>query len=61
MHALIAQGALVEVLPDLACEAMSIWLLHGHGSRVPKSVRAAMKWIAEIMGPFVEAEARRAP
>lgn len=61
MHAKLASGALVEILPDLACAAMPLWLLHTHGRSVPRRVRAVMAWIAEVVTPYLDAHAGRTP
>lgn len=55
MHGKLAAGTLVEVLPELSSEPMPVWLLHTHGRTAPRSVRAVMLWIAEIMTPFIDA------
>lgn len=60
MHGKLAAGALVEVLPEYACAPMPIWLVHTHGRAVPRRVRAVMTWVAEVMAPFLEADAERA-
>jgi DNA-binding transcriptional LysR family regulator len=59
MHAALAAGTLVEVLPDFACAPMSISLQHTHGRNVPRRIRAVMKWITEVVAPFLEANAER--
>ena len=48
---LLEDGALVEILPDLASEPMAVSLVHGHGRSVPKRVRAVMQWLAAVLAP----------
>lgn len=45
----LADGSLVEVLPDWPCAAMPVSLVHGHGRAVPKRVRAVMTWLAQLI------------
>ncbi|QSQ23163.1 LysR family transcriptional regulator [Pyxidicoccus parkwayensis] len=59
MHARLAAGTLVEVLPEFPCAPMPVSLLHTHGRNVPRRVRVVMNWIAEVMGPYLEADAGR--
>lgn len=47
----LASGELVEVLPEHRCPPMPVTLLHTHGRRPPRRVRALIGWIAEILGP----------
>ncbi|MEY4551360.1 MAG: hypothetical protein RL685_7555 [Pseudomonadota bacterium] len=42
-----ADGTLVELLPDLTCAPLPVWLLHTHGRNAPRRVRAVMTWLAE--------------
>ena len=42
-----ADGTLIELLPDLTCAPMPVWLLHTHGRNAPRRVRAVMTWLAE--------------
>jgi DNA-binding transcriptional LysR family regulator len=44
-------GSLVEILPDLPSEPMSVSLVHSHGRNVPRRVRAVMTWIAGLIQP----------
>jgi len=45
MRQALADGRLLEVLPDFPCEPMPVSLVHGHGHRPPKRVRALMSWL----------------
>ena len=47
----IADGSLIEVLPDFTCEPMPVSLVHAHGRNVPRRVRAVMSWIALTIAP----------
>ncbi len=49
----IAAGELVEVLPQYASEPMPVSLVHAHGRRVPRHVRAVMTWIAQQVTPHL--------
>jgi DNA-binding transcriptional LysR family regulator len=51
----LAEGTLVEVLPELTCAPMPVTLLHTHGRRVPRRVRAVMTWLSEVLAPHIEA------
>lgn len=51
LHALLDDGALVEVLPDLPAAPMPVSLLHAHGRTPPRRVRAVMTWLASIVTP----------
>jgi len=44
-------GDLVEILPDLPSEPMAVSLVHAHGRRVPRRVRAVMTWLAAVLAP----------
>lgn len=44
-----ADGTLIEILPDLTCAPMPIWLLHTHGRNAPRRVHAVMSWLAECV------------
>jgi len=48
---LLEAGELVEILPDLPSEPMPVSLVHAHGRRVPKRVRAVMTWLAAVIAP----------
>lgn len=50
---LLADGALQEVLPELTCAPMPVFLLHTHGRRVPQRVRVVLDWLAQLLAPFL--------
>lgn len=43
----LAEGTLVEILPEHSCAPMPVSLLHTHGKNPPRRVRAVMTWLAE--------------
>ena len=47
----LANGTLVEILPELTSEPMPVTLVHGHGRSVPKRVRVVMSWVAGLIRP----------
>lgn len=49
----IAEGSLVEVLPEHAAEPMPVSIVHAYGTRVPRRVRAVMSWIDEAARAMV--------
>jgi DNA-binding transcriptional LysR family regulator len=51
LRALIEDGVLVEILPDLGSEPMPVSLVHPHGRNLPKRVRAVMNWLAGVITP----------
>ncbi len=51
----LAVGTLVDVLPELTCAPMPVTLLHTHGRRVPRRVRAVLTWLSEVLAPHIEA------
>jgi DNA-binding transcriptional LysR family regulator len=51
VRALIEDGVLVEILPQLAAEPMPVSIVHPHGRRVPKRVRAVTSWLASVIAP----------
>lgn len=54
MMAYLAEGTLVEVLPDATCAPMPVSILHGPTRQVSKRVRAVMTWIAQVMAPRLD-------
>lgn len=50
---LLAAGELVEVLPEACAPALPIAILHAHGKRVPRRVRAVMDWLMATVEPHV--------
>lgn len=57
MRALIEQGLLVEVLPQLRAAPMPVSLVHAHRRHLPRRVQAFMAWVGEVMRPHLEADA----
>jgi DNA-binding transcriptional LysR family regulator len=55
----LADGSLVEILPELTCEPMPVTLVHGHGRSVPRRVRAVMSWVADLTRPGLVASSSR--
>jgi DNA-binding transcriptional LysR family regulator len=51
LRPLIEDGLLVELLPALASEPMPVSIVHPHGRKVPKRVRAVMSWLQAVMQP----------
>lgn len=50
----LARGDLVEILPDLCAAPMPVSIVHAHGARVPRRVRAVMTWLSQVLGPYLE-------
>ena len=50
----IAEGTLVEVLPDHLPEPLNVALVVAHRDNLSRRIRIFMDWIAEVLGPFVE-------
>jgi len=50
---LIAQGSLVEVLPELRAEPMPVSLLYVQRRNLSRRVQVFMSWIAEVLAPHV--------
>lgn len=51
MRAFIAQGLLVEVLPQWRAPAMPVSLLYAHRRQLPRRVQAFMAWMADVLAP----------
>lgn len=58
---LLESGRLIEVLPQARCAPLPVSLLHGHGRRVPRRVRAVMDWLIAVLTPHFAARPRRRP
>jgi DNA-binding transcriptional LysR family regulator len=50
----LAAGQLVEILPKLRGQPLSVFLLHPHGRNVPKRVRVVLDWIESVLRPHLE-------
>jgi DNA-binding transcriptional LysR family regulator len=53
----LAQGALVQVLPQYEAEPMPVSLLYAHRRHLPLRVRAFMDWLATVLQPLLQADA----
>lgn len=49
----LAEGALVEILPQLVAEPMPVTLLYAQRRHLPARVRTFMDWIAELLQPHL--------
>jgi DNA-binding transcriptional LysR family regulator len=54
MRPLIAQGLLVEVLPQLQAPSMPVSLLYAHRRNLPRRVQAFMNWAAGVLRPELD-------
>ena len=50
----IAQGLLVEVLPQFVGEPMPVSLLYAHRRSLSKRLQALMNWLAQVIAPQLE-------
>jgi DNA-binding transcriptional LysR family regulator len=50
----LADGRLVEVLPQLRPAPMPVSLLYAHRRNLSRRVQAFMAWIAEVLRPHLE-------
>lgn len=55
MRPLIAQGLLVEVLPEWRAPAMPMNLLYAHRRHVPRRVQVFMNWLADLLAAEIQA------
>jgi DNA-binding transcriptional LysR family regulator len=46
--------SVVEILPDLRSEPMPVWLVHVHGSNLPRRVRVVMSWLSQLLAPHLD-------
>jgi len=54
VQALIAEGRLVEVLPQLAPPSLPVSLLYANRRNLAKRVQVFMAWMAQILAPHLE-------
>jgi DNA-binding transcriptional LysR family regulator len=54
MRPLIADGKLVEVLPQFRPAPMPVSILYAHRRNLSKRVRVFMDWIAEALVPYLD-------
>ncbi|NKJ36813.1 LysR family transcriptional regulator [Rhizobium sp. SG570] len=47
-------GALVEIMPDFRRRAIAVSLVVAHRSNLSRRVRTFMKWIEEVLTPYLE-------
>jgi DNA-binding transcriptional LysR family regulator len=50
----LESGALVEILPDFRPEPLDVSLVVAHRRNLSRRVRAFMKWIEEVLAPYLE-------
>jgi DNA-binding transcriptional LysR family regulator len=50
----LESGALVEILPDFRRRALAVSLVVAHRSNLSRRVRAFMKWIEDVLTPYLE-------
>jgi DNA-binding transcriptional LysR family regulator len=50
----LESGALVEVIPDFRRRALAVSLVVAHRSNLSRRVRAFMKWIEDVLTPYLE-------
>ena len=53
VRTLLAEGLLVEILPDLPAEPMLATLLYPQRRHLPRRVAAFMDWLADLLGPYL--------
>ncbi len=51
---LMAEGALVEVLPQYRAEPMPATLLYARRRNLPRRVQAFMSWMADTLAPHLD-------
>ena len=50
----LESGALVEIIPDFRRRALAVSLVVAHRSNLSRRVRAFMKWIEDVLTPYLE-------
>jgi DNA-binding transcriptional LysR family regulator len=50
----LESGALVEILPDFRRRSLAVTLVVAHRSNLSRRVRAFMKWIQNVLAPYLE-------
>ncbi|MBF9266725.1 LysR family transcriptional regulator [Paracidovorax cattleyae] len=58
---LLAQGDLVEVLPQYAAPPMPLTLMYANRRNLPRRVRVVMDWLAEMVAEHLGQDAAAAP
>lgn len=49
----LASGAIVEVLPELACAPLPVSIVHAYSRSPPRRVRAVMTWMEHVLAPHL--------
>lgn len=55
LRAYLAEGRLVEILPDYAAPPLPVHLLYPNRRHLPRRVQAFMGWVAEALGDYLQA------
>jgi DNA-binding transcriptional LysR family regulator len=50
----LESGALVEILPDFRPEPLNVSLVVAHRRNLSRRVRIFMKWIEEVLAPYLD-------
>jgi DNA-binding transcriptional LysR family regulator len=50
----LESGALVEIMPDLRRRPIAVSLVVAHRSNLSRRVRVFMKWIEDVLRPYLE-------
>jgi DNA-binding transcriptional LysR family regulator len=50
----LESGALVEILPDFGRRSLAVTLVVAHRSNLSRRVRAFMKWVQNVLAPYLE-------
>jgi DNA-binding transcriptional LysR family regulator len=50
----LESGALVEIIPDFRRRALAVSLVVAHRRNLSRRVRAFMKWIENVLAPYME-------
>jgi DNA-binding transcriptional LysR family regulator len=50
----LENGTLIEVIPDFRRRALAVSLVVAHRSNLSRRVRAFMKWIEDVLTPYLE-------
>jgi DNA-binding transcriptional LysR family regulator len=50
----LESGALVEILPDFRRRPLAVSLVVAHRSNLSRRVRAFLKWIEDVLTPYLE-------
>lgn len=51
---LVAQGRLVEVLPQFQAPSLPVTLVYAHRRQLPQRVQVFMNWLSEVMRPHLQ-------